>query len=585
MYIESVPNRGSPPAILLRESFRDQGRVRKRTLANLSAWPTALVEGFRTLLKGGVAVAADGIRIRRALPHGHAAAVLGTIRTIGLDRLLGKPADKRLAPLAIALIASRLISPTSKLATARELAADTAASSLGRLLDLGAVDEVELYRALDWLGARQGAIETALARRHLKDGAPVLYDVSSSWLEGRCCEVARFGCSRDGKKGKLQIVYGLLCAADGCPVAVEVFEGNTADPMTLATQIDKLKERFGLSRVVLVGDRGMITSARIRDALKPAGLDWITALRAPQIRALLDTGAFQLSLFDERDLPTDQVRGLKAHEITSPEFPGERLVVCKNPLLAEERARKREDLLQATEAALAKLADQIARGTGRKGQDKIARAVGRIENRYKLAKLFDITVAEDGFSFARNPDRIAAEARLDGFYVIRTSVEDKALAAEGVVSAYKGLARVERAFRSLKTVDLHIRPIHHRLAPRVRAHVLLCLLACHVEWHMRERLKPMLFDDEDPAAAARQRPSIVAPAQPSPAALRKRASKLTADGGPVHSFHTLLRDLATCTLNEMTTTLNDAYSFTLVATPTPLQAQAFRLLDADPTKL
>ena len=575
MYIESVPNRSSPPAILLRESFREQGRVRKRTLANLSAWPTPLVEGFRTLLKGGVAVAADGIRIRRALPHGHAAAVLGTIRAIGLDRLLGKPSDKRLAPLAMALIASRLISPASKLATARDLAADTAASSLGRLLGLGGVDEVELYRALDWLGARQAAIETALAGRHLKDGALVLYDVSSSWLEGRCCELARFGYSRDGKKGKLQIVYGLLCAADGCPVAVEVFEGNTADPMTLATQIDKLKERFGLSRVVLVGDRGMITSARIRDELKPAGLDWITALRAPQIRALLDTGAFQLSLFDERDLA----------EITAPEFPGERLVVCKNPLLAEERARKREDLLQATEAALTKLADQIARGTGRRGQDKIARAVGRIENRYKLAKLFDITVAEDGFNFARNPDRIAAEARLDGFYVIRTSVEDKSLAAESVVGAYKGLARVERAFRSLKTVDLHLRPIHHWLAPRVRAHVFLCMLACHVEWHMRERLKPMLFDDDDPAAAAHERASIVAPAQSSPAALRKRARKLTADGGPVHSFQTLLRDLATCTLNEMTTTLNEAYSFTLVATLTPVQAQAFRLLDIDPTTL
>jgi len=575
MYIESVPNRSSPPAILLRESFHENGRVRKRTLANLSDWPTTLVEGFRTLLKGGVAVAEEGIAIRRALPHGHAAAVLGTIRAIGLDRLLGKPTDKRLAPLTIALIASRLVSPASKLATARDLAADTACSSLGRLLQLGAVDEVELYRALDWLGARQAAIEGALARRHLKDGALVLYDVSSSWLEGRCCELARFGYSRDGKKGKLQIVYGLLCAADGCPVAVEVFEGNTADPMTLSAQIDKLKERFGLSRVVLVGDRGMITSARIRDELRPAGLDWITALRAPQIRALVDAGAFQLSLFDERDLA----------EITAPDFPGERLVVCRNPLLAEERTRKREDLLHATEAALTKLADQIARGTGPTGQDKIARGVGRIENRYKLAKLFDITVAEDGFTFGRNHARIADEARLDGFYVIRTSVEDKALAAENVVGAYKSLARVERAFRSLKTVDLHLRPIHHWLAPRVRAHVFLCMLACHVEWHMRERLKPILFDDDDPAAAACERTSIVAPAQPSPAALRKRASKLTANGGPVHSFHSLLRDLATCTLNEMTTTLNAAYSFTLVATPTPIQAQAFRLLDVDPTKL
>ena len=302
----------------MRQSLRENGRVRKRTLANLSDWPITLVEGFRTLLKGGVAVAEEGIRIRRSLPHGHAAAVLGTIRAIGLDRLLGRPTDKRLAPLAIALIASRLVSPASKLATARDLAADTACSSLGRLLQLGAVDEVELYRALDWLGERQAAIETVLARRHLKDGALVLYDISSSWLEGRCCELARFGYSRDGKKGKLQIVYGLLCAADGCPVAV--FEGNTADPTTLATQIDELKQRFGLSRVVLVGDRGMITSARIRAELAPAGLDWITALRAPQIRALVDAGAFQLSLFDERDLA----------EITAPEFPGERLVVCKN---------------------------------------------------------------------------------------------------------------------------------------------------------------------------------------------------------------------------------------------------------------
>ena len=568
MYIESVPNRGSPPATLLRESYREDGRVRKRTLANLSAWPTALVEGFRTLLKGGVAVAADGIRIRRALPHGHAAAVLGTMRAIGLDRLLGKPRDPRLAPLAMAMIACRLVAPASKLATARELTAATAGSSLGRLLGLGAVDEVELYRALDWLGARQGAIEAALARGHLTDGALVLYDVSSSWLEGRCCELARFGYSRDGKKGKLQIVYGLLCAADGCPVAVEVFEGNTADPMTLSTQIDKLKERFGLSRVVLVGDRGMITSARIRDELKPAGLDWITALRAPQIRALLDTGAFQLSLFDERDLA----------EITAPEFPGERLVVCKNPLLAEERARKREDLLQATEAALTKLADQIARGTGPKGQDKIARAVGRIENRYKLAKLFDIAVAVDGFTFGRNPVRIAAEARLDGFYVIRTSVEDKALAADRVVGAYKDLARVERAFRSLKTVDLHLRPIHHWLAPRVRAHVFLCMLAYYVEGHLRRAWAPILFEDHDRAAAERERASPVAAAELSPAARRKRGRRRNDAGVPISGFRDLLDHLATLTLN--TVALPDAprATATVYARATPLQTTAFDLL-------
>jgi len=576
MYIESVPNRNSPPAILLRESYRDAGKIKKRTIANLSDWPTEIVEGLRTLLKGGKVAPADqeSIIVRRALPHGHVAAVLGTLRNIGLDRMLGPPRN-RCRDLVIAMIVARLIAPASKLATARMLDPLTASSSLGEVLGLGPVDEDELYVALDWLGERQEAIEKALARKHLHDGTLVLYDVSSSYVEGRCCELARLGYNRDGKKGKLQIVYGLLCAADGCPVAVEVFEGNTADPMTLSVQIDKLKERFGLSRVVLVGDRGMITSARIRDELRPAGLDWITALRAPQIHALLDAGAFQLSLFDERDLA----------EITIPEFPGERLVVCKNPLLAAERARKREDLLHATEAALRKLADQIARGGSSAGQDKIARAVGRIENRYKLAKLFDLAIAEDGFTFRRNLARVADEARLDGFYVIRTSVEDKALAADNVVGAYKSLARVERAFRSLKTVDLHLRPIHHWLAPRVRAHVFLCMLACHVEWHMRERLKPMLFDDDDLTAAARERASIVAPAQPSPAALRKRASKLTANGGPVHSFQTLLRDLATCTLNQMTTTLNAAYSFTLVATPTPIQAQAFSLLAVDPTRL
>ena len=510
------------PAILLRESFRDNGRVKKRTLANLSDWPTALVEGFRTLLKGGVAVAAEGIGIRRALPHGHAAAVLGTIRLIGLDRLLGKPSDPRLAPLAIALIASRLISPTSKLATARDLTADTACSSLGRLLGLGAVDEVELYRALDWLGARQAAVETGLARRHLKEGALVLYDLSSSWVEGRCCELARFGYSRDGKQGKLQIVYGLLCAADGCPVAIEVFEGNTADPMTLSVQIDKLKERFGLSRVVLVGDRGMITSARIRDELRPAGLDWITALRAPQIRALLDAGAFQLSLFDERDLA----------EITTPEFPGERLVVCKIRSWPRNGPASARICCRPPRRRCASWPSRSPAAAAPPVKTRLPVPLVVSKTATSSPSCSTSPLPKTASPFARNPDRIATEARLDGFYVIRTSVENNVLAANNVVGAYKSLARVERAFRSLKTVDLHLRPIHHWLAPRVRAHVFLCMLAGHVEWHMRERLKPILFHDDDPTAAAGERASIVAPAQPSPAALRSRASKLTADGGP-----------------------------------------------------
>jgi hypothetical protein len=575
MYIESVPNRSSPPAILLRESFRENGRVRKRTLANLSDWPTTLVEGFRTLLKGGVAVAEEGIAIRRALPHGHAAAVLGTIRAIGLDRLLGKPTDKRLAPLTIALIASRLVSPASKLATARDLAADTACSSLGRLLQLGAVDEVELYRALDWLGARQAAIEGALARRHLKDGALVLYDVSSSWLEGRCCELARFGYSRDGKKGKLQIVYGLLCAADGCPVAVEVFEGNTADPMTLSAQIDKLKERFGLSRVVLVGDRGMITQARIDQELKPAGLDWITALRAPAIRALLEGGALQMSLFDQRDMAT----------ISAPDYPGERLMVCRNGDLARERARKREDLLAATERNLAAIAEATSRKRQPlRGQAKIGLKVGAVLNRHKMAKHFDIAITPTRLSFSRKADAIVAEAALDGIYVVRTTVATAALGDDAVVAAYKNLARVERAFRSLKTVDLQVRPIFHWNAPRVRAHVFLCMLAYLVEHHMRAKLAPLLYDETDHDVAAASRASIVAKAERSPAAIAKQTTGRTPDGLPVHSFHSLLADLAAYARIDATTALNENYLFTLYSRPTPVQQRAFELLGVTPER-
>src|ERR1700719_1447736 len=484
MFIETVPNRDSPPAVLLRESYRDEnGRPQKRTLANLSKLPGDVVTALKAILKGGTLIGTDPeqLQIERSLPHGHVAAALGMIRKIALDRLILSTARdaeaRRYCDLVVAMMVDRLIAPRSKLGFVRAVDEETATTSLGEVLSLGKVKDREAYEALDWLLERQVRIENGLARRHLEDGVLVLYDVSSSYFEGRCCALAHYGHSRDHRSDRLQIVYGLLCTREGLPIAVEVFDGNVADPGTLHTKIEKLKDRFVISRVVLVGDRGMITSARIRDELKPAGLDWISALRAPQIRALVDAGAFQLSLFDERYLA----------EITASDFPGERLVVCRNPLLAEERTRKREDLLQATEAALTKLADQIARGTGPTGQDKIARAIGRIENRYKLAKLFDIAVAEDGFTFGRNHARIADEARLDGLYVIRTSREDKALAAENVVGADKNLARVERAFRSLKTVDLHLRPIHHWLATRVRAHVFLCMLACHVEWHMRER--------------------------------------------------------------------------------------------------
>jgi hypothetical protein len=576
MYIESVPNRNSPPAILLRESYRDAGKIKKRTIANLSDWPTEIVEGLRTLLKGGKVAPADqeSIIVRRALPHGHVAAVLGTLRNIGLDRMLGPPRN-RCRDLVIAMIVARLIAPASKLATARMLDPLTASSSLGEVLGLGPVDEDELYVALDWLGERQEAIEKALARKHLHDGTLVLYDVSSSYVEGRCCELARLGYNRDGKKGKLQIVYGLLCAADGCPVAIEVFEGDTGDPRTLAAQIDKVKKRFALERVALVGDRGMITQARLDAEIAPAGLDWITALRAPAIRTLVEAGALQMSLFDQRDMAA----------ITSPDYPGERLIVCRNPDLARERTRKREDLLAATEADLAVIAAAVRRARNPlRGEAEIALKVGAVVNRHKVAKHFELSIGEASFSFHRKTEAIAAEAALDGIYVVRTNLPKKLLDDAATVGAYKSLARVERAFRSLKTVDIHLRPIFHWTTPRVRAHVLLCMLAYHVEHHMRARLAPMLYDETDHEAAAAMRASIVAQAERSEAARRKQTTGLTDDGLPVHSFQSLLADLATYARIQATTALNDKYVFTLHTRPTPIQQRAFELLAVNPDR-
>jgi hypothetical protein len=567
MYVTRVPNRSSPPAVLLRESFREGGKVRTRTLANLSDWPEVKVEALRRVLRGEtVLLSADRFEIERALPHGHVAAVLGTVRAIGLDRLLPRRPE-RLAKLALALIVARVVEPAAKLATARQLSEATASHSLGAVLRLGEVDEDELYHALDALGAAQPAIERALARRHLKDGTLVLYDVTSSYLEGRCCELAQRGYSRDGRPDRPQIVFGLLCAADGCPVAVEVFEGDTADPKTLAVQIDKLKKRFRLKRVVLVGDRGMITSARIEAELKPAGLDWITALRAPAIQALAaDGGPLQLSLFDDRDMA----------EISSPEFPGERLIVCRNPALAAERARKREDLLAASEKDLAKIQAATTRTRNPlRGAAAIALKAGAVLGRRKVAKHFRLTITEDSFDFARDAAAIAREKDLDGFYVLRTSVEAKDLDAEASVLAYKSLAQVERAFRALKSIDLEVRPVHHRLAGRVRAHVFLCMLAYYVQWHMRRTLAPLLFEDHDREAAA-SRASPVARAEVSPAARAKARSRQTEDGEPVHSFRTLLADLATLTRN--TVRFGDALPMTVLSRPTPIQRRTFDLL-------
>jgi hypothetical protein len=572
MYVAIVPNRSSRPAVLLRESYRDGAKVKNRTLANLSDWPAEQIETLRAALRGDKLVpAGEGLEIVRALPHGHVAAALGTARRIGLDRLLPHGLERR-RELALALIVARLIDPAAKLATARALDETTAIHSLGVTLGLGAVSAKEVYATLDWLGASQPTIEAALARRHLNDGTLVLYDVSSSYVEGRCCELARFGHSRDGRHDKMQIVFGLLCSAEGCPIAIEVFEGNTGDPATLGHQISKLKDRFGLKCVVMVGDRGMITQARIEHELKPAGLDWITALRAPAIQKLAaEGGPLQLSLFDERDLA----------EIESPDFPGERLVVCKNPALAEERRRKRDELLDATEQDLKDIQARILRQRQPlRGADKIGLAVGALLGRRKVAKHFRITITDDTLSFTRDHAAIAAEAALDGFYVLRTDVPADTLNAADTVRAYKSLARVERAFRSLKTVDLDIRPIFHWVSPRVRAHVFLCMLAYHLEWHMRQALAPMLFDDHDRVAGEALRSSPVAKAQPSPAARRKARTKRTDDGLPVHSFRTMLADLATLTRN--TVRLASAHPMALLATPTQLQQRAFDLLGLKP---
>jgi transposase len=574
MHVDRIPNRTSPPAYLLRETYREGSKVRKRTLANITHWPPAKIEALRRLLRdellGGDQAA--GLSLLRSLPHGHVAAALGMLRKVGLDRVLsqGGRQPAREVALCIAMMVARIIDPVSKLATARVLDGATANCSLGAVLGLGAVDEQELYGALDWLLGQQERIEKALARRHLTNGTLVLYDVTSTYFEGRSCPLARFGHNRDGKSGKLQIVFGLLCTTEGCPVAVEVFEGNVGDPSTLASQIAKLKERFGLERVVLVGDRGMITQARLEKTLKPAGLDWITALRAPAIRSLVEAGALQLSLFDERDLA----------EITAPDYPGERLVACRNPMLADERARKRGELLDATEKKLTHIQTRVRRAKRPlRGKDKIALAVGAVINRYKMAKHFAVTITDSDVTFERKTAQIAAEAALDGIYVLRTSLKPETLDATSTVKTYKQLAQVERAFRSLKTVDIEVRPIHHRRPHRVRAHVFLCTLAYYLEWHMRQALKPILFDDHDKAAAEAARSSIVAKAKRSKAADRKALTKRTDDGLPVHSFRSLLGDLATVTQNTMAMVGQPDATFVLYPQLTPVQARAFQLLD------
>ena len=563
MYVERVPNRGSPPAVLLREAWREAGKIRKRTLANLSDWPQDRVESLRRLLRGESLVSPkDLFTIESSLPHGHVEAVLGTIRKVELDHLIAaKPSRER--DLVVAMIAERLLAPSSKLATTRLWNNSTLAEELS----VQDVDVDELYRALDWLLKRQPRIEAKLARRHLEDGALVLYDTSTSYYEGRHCALARFGHDRDGKKLPV-ILYGLLTDHEGRPLAVEVYPGSTGDPVTVGDQVEKLRKRFSLNRVVIVGDRGMLTQAQIEKLREHPGLGWISSLRSPTIRSLVERGQLERSLFDETNLA----------EIHSPEFPGERLIACFNPLLSTERKRKREELLQATEKALARLEREVKRRTKKPlGKAEIGVKAGRVLGRFKMGKHFTLTIDDGVFVWARREATIRREADLDGIYVVRTSEPPDRLSAPDAVRTYKRLLLVERAFRCLKGVDLLVRPIFHRTEDHVRAHVLLCMLAYHVEWHMREAWAPLLFQEEQ-LDRQRQQRDPVAPAQPSPAARHKKSTRRTSEGSPIHSFKTLLAELALRCRNTCHVKSDPASRFTMLTDPSPLQARALQLL-------
>jgi len=571
MYIERIPNRNSPGAVLLRESYREGDKVRKRTLANLSKLPDHVVDGLQLLLKGGTAIESlpEAFKIIRSRPHGHVAAVLGSLKNTGLHQLIHEE-NTRERRLVLAMIVARIIEPRSKLATSRGMNDETCSSSLAEILGLEGVDEDELYLAMDWLLEKQGTIENNLAALHLEEGTLVLYDVSSSYFEGKACPLAEYGYNRDGKRGKLQIVFGLLCNKEGCPISVEVFEGNTSDPTTFTQQIEKVRARFGIKQVIWVGDRGIISSTRIKSCFKKERqVDWISALRSSQIRSLVEQDCIQLSLFDEKNIA----------EISSPDYPGERLIACRNPFLAAERATTREELLQATEKELS----QIAASTTRqkrplRGASNIALKVGQVLNRYKVGKHFKIDIQSDSFSFERDIQKIESEAALDGLYVIRTSVEPELLSTEDTVKAYKSLSQVEQAFRSFKTVDLKVRPIYHYTAPRVKAHVFLCMLAYYVEWHMRSRLAAILFDEDDWEQAELKQESIVK-ANQSDSAKAKARKKRTDDDLPVHSFQTLLADLGTIAKNQIESTVKGAnFIFDKITEPTKVQQRALDLL-------
>ncbi len=553
-------------SVLLRNSYREGGKVRKQTLANLSHLPEPLVELIRGWLRGERYLAAgDAVSIRRSLPHGHVAAVLGMLRALDLPILLERRSS-RARDLATAMVVARVLAPCSKLATARTLGQST----LGSILGVADATEDELYGALDWLLARQGRVERALAGRHLAEGSLVLYDVTSTYVEGTHCPLAAYGHSRDHRPDRRQIVFGLVTDERGCPVAVEAFAGNTADPATLEVQVAKVRSRFGLSEIVLVGDRGMLTSARIERLRTVGGIGWVSCLRGPAIRALVEGGDLQLGLFDERNLA----------EIRSADYPGERLVVCRNPALAAERARKREALLAATEAALARVAAMVSRGALRTAA-AIGLRAGRVVDAKRMAKHFELDIADRHFAYRRRTEAIAAEAALDGLYVVRTSVPEERLEAAAVVETYKRLSAVERDFRSLKSDELAVRPIFHWREDRVRAHLFLCLLAAYVRWHLEAAWAPLLYRDEAPP----ERTDPVGPRGRSAAAVRKDREHVTPEGFPVHSFPTLLAELATLTRNRVVPAgADEAAAFELLSQPTALQARAFALIGVSPAR-
>ncbi|REJ52167.1 MAG: IS1634 family transposase [Microcystis aeruginosa DA14] len=570
MYIEKVPNRNSPPAVLLRESYREGEQVKKRTLANLSKLPDDIIDNLKLALKGATLSMTEGIpnhfEVIRSLPHGHVMAILETIKKLGLDKIISEKSS-RIRNLVVAMIVARIINPKSKLATARGFNSETCSQSLGQLLDLEKADEDELYNALDWLLEKQEKIEKHLAIKHLESGTLVLYDVTSTYLEGNGSELGKYGDNRDKKKGKTQIVFGLLCSAKGCPIAVEVFAGNTSDGATLSGQIEKVRKGWGIENVVWVSDREILTNSKIKELVKPIeGLDYITGLTKPQIRKLAEVEVIQLGLFDQVNLV----------EFESEDYPDERLIACRNPFIAQKNQLQREALLEAVEKEL----DLIVQATQRekralKGQDKIALRVGKILNQFKVNKYYNLEITEEGFSYQRKLELIAQETTLDGVYVLRTSLESTLMDAATTVKAYKSLSQVEEAFRCYKSIDLKVRPIYHYQGDRVKAHIFLCMLAYYVEWHLKQCLAPLLFEDEEIDDGSLN----VIKASRSESVQSKERKKRNQENFPVHSFRTLLEDLGTICLNTVECTIREgSYRFSKITRPTQLQQKALDLL-------